>query len=1369
MGDKGKEQDKKKTSNTASTSNEDSTQENTPRASSLPRVNVKPPGPIDFSESEQSAKTWRLWKQMWANYAIVTKLHSQDNEYQKAMFLCTVGQKALETYNSFQYTADEDPDKLETIIAKYDEHFTGEINETYERFQFNKRIQQSGESFEVYLTELRNMSKTCNFCKCMSDSLVKDQLVLGIKDDSARTRLLQENKLDLKRCIEICRSTEAASTQLGAITGKTNTVSKVDKQSQRGRQYESKGKPSKFHNNRRESEKMCKFCMNTHILKKELCPAWGRRCSVCGIRNHWRGSVACEKKGRVHTVQVDSDEQDSDIESVYTVKQFINGVNCKESNAIMCEMCIESKIVKMQVDCGASVNILPRSKIGTKSITPGNITLEMWNKDKKKASGTAKLEVTNPSTQQRFLIKFVIVEEELTPLLSRKAAERMGLITVNYDKFKSVNALQIGPDQPKDAMTQFPNVFEDGIGTLPGEVRLTLKNDAEPVICPPKRIPVEIKEQVRQELERLVEQGVLAPVDEPTDWVNQMTIATKQSGELRICLDPRALNKALKREHYQLPVLEDTLHDLAQAKMFSKLDLKHGYWHCVLDVKSSLLTTFATPFGRFKWLRLPFGLNVSSEIFQKRLVQALEGLPATICIADDILVYGKGDEEKQAEQCHDANLMRLLHRCQEKGIKLNKGKAVLKTKQLDFMGHLITNEGLKPDPNKVEAITKLKKPTDKQGVERLNGAINYLAKFLPKLSQVMEPIRRLTHKDVEWHWDTVQDRAFEEIKQLVTNAPVLAYYDPQKELVIECDASSKGLGAVLLQEDRPIAYASRCLTDPETRYATIEKEMLAVIFSLEKWHQFTFGRQTKVYTDHQPLVSISQKTLDKAPRRLQGMLLRSLTYNIVVEYRPGKQQVLADMMSRSFLPLNSHESQREFEVVNAVRFLPMKEARIQEIRTHTENDEVLRILRTTIQQGFPENKSSMPAQITPYFHIRDELSVYNGLVFKGERLVIPTKMRADVKKEIHSAHSGIEGCLRRAREHVYWPGMNAEIKEWISTCEACRLYEISHTREPLMNHEIPERPWEKVGIDILTFQENDYLVTVDYHSNYWELDRLENTKASTTIRKLKAHFARYGIPSQLISDNGPQFKADIFRKFTQDWDIEHKPSAPYNSRSNGKAESAVKAAKNMLRKTHKTGQDQYLALLAIRNTPSQGIGRSPAQRLMNRRTRTLLPTTDALLHPRTADKDTEMTKIKSEQDRQAFYYNRKARNLPSLKEGDNVRMKPFIVGDKEWRKATVKERLDERSYQVETKEGNTYRRNRIHLRNTKETAVPAEMTEHADTDVMTGEEEAAKDHTDKPNAEKNADKGSEESMQNNVTTRSGRIVKRPAYLNDYAT
>ena len=227
---------------------------------------------------------------------------------------------------------------------------------------------------------------------------------------------------------------------------------------------------------------------------------------------------------------------------------------------------------------------------------------------------------------------------------------------------------------------------------------------------------------------------------------------------LQICIDPRPLNLALKREHYQLPVLDDILLDLTKAKVFSKVDLSHGYWHCTLEKESSLLTTFSTPFGRYRWTRLPFGLSLSSEIFQKRLLQALKGLAGVARIADDILIYGVGDTLKEATQDHYKNLTSLLEHCKEKSIRLNKEKVALRVQQLDFMGHQLTAQGLKPDISKVEAILKLETPKTKEDIERLIGTANYLSKFLLKLSQVMEPLTRLTQKEVEWCWGDAEEK-----------------------------------------------------------------------------------------------------------------------------------------------------------------------------------------------------------------------------------------------------------------------------------------------------------------------------------------------------------------------------------------------------------------------------------------------------------------------------------------------------------------------------------------------------------------------------------------------------------------------------------
>ena len=637
----------------------------------------------------------------------------------------------------------------------------------------------------------------------------------------------------------------------------------------------------------------------------------------------------------------------------------------------------------------------------------------------------------------------------------------------------------------------YPEVFQRELGALPGTVDLEVEQGATPVVAPPRRVPTSLKKKLKTELDRLQQLEEKALINEPTPWVSSLAVAVKKLGALRICIEPRPLNTALKRERYQLSVLDDIVPELSKARVFSTVDLKSGYWHCVLAPESSKLTTFATPYERYIWIRLPFGLSASSEIFQKHLTHTLENLPGVLCIPDDILIYGTGENDEEATANQNRSLQDLLQRCKDRGIVLNPDKMKLRTSEVNFMGHLLTNKGLKPDPAKVEAITKMPKPQDVEGVQRLNGIVNYLAKLLPKLSEVMEPIRRLTRKDTPWNWSSEQHQALSNVQRLVTEAPILRYYDPSLDITIQCDASQSGLGAAILQNGKTIEYQSCSLTDTETRYAQIENEMLAIVFSIERFNQYTFGRHLHIESDHKPLEMILQKPLARAPRRLQLMIMRLQKNDFTVHYERG-------------LPFKGKEMD-DFESVNMVRCLPISDQRLDEIRAETRKDQCLREFSETILLGWPEKKEHAPALTRSYFSMRDELTVQDGLVFKGNSLVIPKSLRADMKLKIHSYHLGREACLRRARECIYWPGMSAEVKHHISACETCReLDSTTHAKETMMSHEVPSRPWEKVAADIFTLDGKDFLVIIDYHSNFWEVDRLPNTKASTTIVKLRA-------------------------------------------------------------------------------------------------------------------------------------------------------------------------------------------------------------------------------------------------------------------------
>ena len=371
------------------------------------------------------------------------------------------------------------------------------------------------------------------------------------------------------------------------------------------------------------------------------------------------------------------------------------------------------------------------------------------------------------------------------------------------------------------------------------------------------------------------------------------------------------------------------------------------------------------------------------------------------------LIYAVGSTDEEAMIDHDVKLAKLLQRCLDIDIRLKASKMKLRQRSVTFLGHIITKDGLVAGPAKIEAIRDMACPTDEAGVQRLNGFVNYLAKFLPGLSDVMEPIRQLTKMDVPWNWSKTQDDVFEAMKRLVSETPVLRFYDPGKELTIQCDASQTGLDAALLQDGQSLAFVSRALTDTETRYAQLEKEMLAVVWSIEKFDQYTYGRRVNMVSDHKPLESIMKKALASTPKRLQGMMMRLQKYDINLIYVPRKNLLLADTLSRAYRPTTGGRHD-DFEHVHALQYMAMPDSRLEAIRVATEADQVMTALKQIILKGWPDERIHAPPLVQIYFAFRDELAIHDGIVFSGEGIVVPASERSVLKEKIHSSHLGID-------------------------------------------------------------------------------------------------------------------------------------------------------------------------------------------------------------------------------------------------------------------------------------------------------------------------------------------------------------------------
>ncbi|XP_018364694.1 PREDICTED: uncharacterized protein K02A2.6-like, partial [Trachymyrmex cornetzi] len=680
-------------------------------------------------------------------------------------------------------------------------------------------------------------------------------------------------------------------------------------------------------------------------------------------------------------------------------------------------------------------------------------------------------------------------------------------------------------------------------------------------IEPCRRVPLRLKEKLQQELQRMEDEGIVKKIQEPTDWVNALVLVTKKDGSLRVCLDPH-LNQAIQREYHYIPTFEDLCSKIAGSRVFSTLDADRAFWQIKLTKKSSKLTTFNTPFGRYRFLRLPYGISSAPEVFHRCFQDIFSNIEGMEVYLDDVIIHGKDETE------HNKRLM------------------------------------------EVTAILSMKQPANVKELETFLGMLTYLGKFIPNLSQKTTKLRNLTKRNTVWLWDQNAEQAFNDLKNSLISAPVLQFFDPRKSVVVSVDASQSGLGAVLLQNNLPVEYASRSLNNTQKNYAQIEKEALAIAFACKRFHYYIYGRQVVVESDHKPLEAIFAKPLNKCSARLQRIRLMLQPYDIKVQCKPGKELYLADALSRAYMTDESSLLDEEIlaQVCMIRDNLPISDPQYIRFVHETLNDDSLQLLKQYIVNGWPINKHLIPDSIKVYATFKHELSIIDDLVYKGMRLIVLSSLRQEMLNKIHYNHLGIEKCKSRAREILYWPNMSKQITDTIQNCETCLRYQKAQSKETYVDRETPQGPWQVIGIDLFYYAGCEYLLAVDNFSKYVEIAKLSDSSSSTVIIHLKSIFARFGISNLIYSDNGPQFVNSHFREFTSKWNFEHRTSSPRYPQSNGLAERFVGTIKQMLKKCENDGKDMNLALLEYRNTPISDKIPSPTELMFGRKTRSILPT-----------------------------------------------------------------------------------------------------------------------------------------------------------------
>ena len=519
------------------------------------------------------------------------------------------------------------------------------------------------------------------------------------------------------------------------------------------------------------------------------------------------------------------------------------------------------------------------------------------------------------------------------------------------------------------------------------------------------------------------------------------------------------------------------------------------------------------------------------------------------------------DLNKSTVQENESILRQVLERAKEHHVPFNFNKLQLRVPEVKYLGTIVTADGMKPDPDKVRAIMDISTPTEKADVRRLLGMINFLASHIPNMSITTAPLRDLLKTDGHFQWNLQHKAALTKIKEMLSSAPVLNYFDPSKTSTIrQADASQYGVGACLLQQGNLVAYASRGLSPNESNYAQIEKELLAIVFACEKSHHFIYGFTTKVQSDHKPLETIFTKPLCSVPPRLQRMLLRLQKYDLSVKYVSGKLLHVADTLSRAHATNHSHQvndDDMELAIYQFIQHLPIANDQKKSLRSATSSDRVSQQLMHIIETRWPNNVVNVPQDVlSTGMYVCNEIHSAENLLFMGDRLIVPASKRSSVLQLIHEGHMGIEKCKARARLCVYWPHINEDIENTVKSCTVCNKFGNSIHREPMIPHQLSDRPWEQVSADYFTLCNQDYLLVVDFYSKYTEVIPMMSKTANATIAALKNIFARHGIPNKLIADNMP-FNSKEFLEFSKKWNFKVVTSSSKHPQLNGLAERNV--------------------------------------------------------------------------------------------------------------------------------------------------------------------------------------------------------------------